>query len=108
MGAHYLCCAPGFSVNGSQWATTYIGGANIIGTNQSSWASCFTCGKAPGFCTQVPGSNLTNQFSQWQGALLDRVPIPAQERSCRHVVPSSSVVPSKTRAALCCWCICCR
>ena len=76
---HQVCGAPGFSVNGSQWATTYIGGANIIGTNQSSWASCFTCGKAPGFCTQVPGSNLTNQFSQWQGALLEHVPAPARE-----------------------------
>jgi len=63
----------GFSVSGSQWPGGSLGGANTISTSQANWASCFNCSRPLGACTQVPGSNRTNQFSQWLGA------------RCRHV-----------------------
>lgn len=56
----------GFAVPQIQFANW--GAANHPGVSQSSWNSCFSCGHAVNYCTQVAGSpNTTDQFSLYRG-----------------------------------------
>ena len=94
----------GFWVPSAQFSS--YGSGNHPGVSQSSWNSCFACGRSLNYCTAVAGSpNATDQFSLYRGlCLTDSVPRGTAINMRAYVAQPSCTLQSR----LCClvWFMC--